>query len=518
MLQQPAGGDDLAALDQRDFRVQQLERQHQPEVVLQPLVLGHLAQAGEQPGRQADVLGPGDDRPAQQVVEGLRPVLGLGRGQGEDRRLTEAPGAEGDAGAFGVVLFAVRRGRRVHRLAVQPGLYLRPLPALVAVAREQAAQQQVQLRVEVVGQRHAVGQHVDQEGVGVDAFEAGAAGQLLQQDHAQAPPVGSRRHAAGDRLGGHVAAGLQRRDDIQVELRQARRAEAADHQVQRLVAAHQQAGRAQVAVAQAGLVEHVQGVAQLADHVAHRLAVLQHGAEVGEAAAGEFLDHFVGALVPAAGGEDFRHVFARQAADHVVDRRVRLGTRAIQGEHRLAGAFRMFGQVALAHAVAAGDLPQQTPAVDQGFRDPARRLVGLRHRDMAQARVVHQQPVGQVAFLFHHPQHAVEERFALFPGGTAAGLVGEHQGLGEQLMLGGAQASLRTARREAKSTIRAIGSPLRLTRRCRVAPSRSMPAGAAPSTGVRPRSRRTCAVASASLPGRPSTRNPASGSQASTWA
>jgi len=87
MLQQPAGGDDLAALDQRDFRVQQLERQHQPEVVLQPLVLGHLAQAGEQPGRQADVLGPGDDRPAQQVVEGLRPVLGLGRGQGEDRRL-----------------------------------------------------------------------------------------------------------------------------------------------------------------------------------------------------------------------------------------------------------------------------------------------------------------------------------------------------------------------------------------------------------------------------------------------
>lgn len=50
MLQQPAGGDDLAALDQRDFRVQQLERQHQPEVVLQPLVLGHLAQAGEQPG------------------------------------------------------------------------------------------------------------------------------------------------------------------------------------------------------------------------------------------------------------------------------------------------------------------------------------------------------------------------------------------------------------------------------------------------------------------------------------
>lgn len=80
------------------------------------------------------------------------------------------------------------------------------------------------------------------------------------------------------------------------------------------------------------------------------------------------------------------------------------------------------------------------------------------------------------------------------------------------------RASLRTARREAKSTIRAIGSPLRLTRRCRVAPSRSMPAGAAPSTGVRPRSRSTCGVAPASLPGRPSTRNPASGSQASTWA
>ena len=43
----------------------------------------------------------------------------------------------------------------------------------------------------------------------------------------------------------------------------------------------------------------------------------------------------------------------------------------------------MFGQVALAHAVAAGDLPQQAPAVDQGFRDGGlRRGLGL-HRQRA---------------------------------------------------------------------------------------------------------------------------------------
>ncbi|MCW5361184.1 hypothetical protein, partial [Pseudomonas aeruginosa] len=39
------------------------------------------------------------------------------------------------------------------------------------------------------------------------------------------------------------------------------------------------------------------------------------------------------------------------------------------------------------------------PAEQRRGQGPARRLVGLRHRDMAQARVVHQQPVGQVAFL-----------------------------------------------------------------------------------------------------------------------
>lgn len=70
-----------------------------------------------------------------------------------------------------------------------------------------------------------------------------------------------------------------------------------------------------------------------------------------------------------------------------------------------------------------GDARSAEPAEQRRGQGPARRLVGLRHRDMAQARVVHQQPVGQVAFLFHHPQYAVEERFALFPGGTAAGLV-----------------------------------------------------------------------------------------------
>ena len=44
--------------------------------------------------------------------------------------------------------------------------------------------------------------------------------------------------------------------------------------------------------------------------------------------------------------------------------------------------------------------------------------------------------------------------------------------------------------------IRATGSPLRLIKRCRVAPRRSIPAGAAPSTGVSPRPvRRVCPAA-----------------------
>ncbi|MNS80349.1 hypothetical protein D3C72_1140260 [compost metagenome] len=47
MLQQPARGHDIATVNQRDFRVEQFQREHQAEVVLQPFMLHHLAQAGE---------------------------------------------------------------------------------------------------------------------------------------------------------------------------------------------------------------------------------------------------------------------------------------------------------------------------------------------------------------------------------------------------------------------------------------------------------------------------------------
>ncbi|MNN62420.1 hypothetical protein D3C81_1777200 [compost metagenome] len=80
-------------------------------------------------------------------------------------------------------------GRCLYRNTVKPGLDLRPLPALVAVACQQPTQQQMELRVEVVRDRHAVCQYVDQEGIGIDATEAGTLRQLLEQNHAHAPPV-----------------------------------------------------------------------------------------------------------------------------------------------------------------------------------------------------------------------------------------------------------------------------------------------------------------------------------------
>ena len=366
VFQQPARGDDVAALDQGHFRVQQLEREHQPHVVFQPFVLGHLAQAGQQLGGQAGLLGPGHDHPAQQVIQGLGPVLGFGGRQGKQPGFAKAPVAQGQGRAFGVVFFGGHGGGGADRLAVEPGLDLRPLPALVAIPGQQAAQQQVELRVQVLGQQHAVGEDMDQVGIGIDAGKAGALGQLFEQDHAQAPPVRRCSHAAGNRLGGHVAAGFQGRDDVQVELRQARRTEAADHQVQRFAAAHQQGRRAQVAVAQAGFAEGMQGLAQLAHDVLHRAHVVDHHTQLGQGAAGEFFGHLIGAFVPAPGGDDFRHVLAGQALEHFVHCRVRFGAGLVQGQHRLAGAVQLLGHKPFAHPGAA-DLTQQAPAIDHGF-------------------------------------------------------------------------------------------------------------------------------------------------------
>ncbi|MNP39228.1 hypothetical protein D3C76_1327960 [compost metagenome] len=88
----------------------------------------------------------------------------------------------------------------------------------MTVACQQTSQEKVQTRLEVVGDRYSVGQHVNKKCIGIDAVEAGALSQLLEQDHAQAPPVRGSRNPACDGFGCHVAAGFQWRHDVQVEL------------------------------------------------------------------------------------------------------------------------------------------------------------------------------------------------------------------------------------------------------------------------------------------------------------
>src|SRR5438067_5729802 len=92
---------------------------------------------------------------------------------------------------------------------------------------------------------------MDQKCLLIDALEAFPAGLLLEQNHAEAPPVGSGGDTAKNRFGGCVARGLQRRDNVQVEIRQAGGTEARHHQIERIASANEYCAGTQISVAQA---------------------------------------------------------------------------------------------------------------------------------------------------------------------------------------------------------------------------------------------------------------------------
>ncbi|MNT15789.1 hypothetical protein D3C72_1508650 [compost metagenome] len=122
-------------------------------------------------------------------------------------------------------------------------------------------------------------------------------------------------------------------------------------------------------MAQPGFVEGVQRLAQFAQHMAYAVRFMYHAAEVGQAAAGQFLDHFESAAIPAAGGHDLGYVLAGQTTDHIVHGRVGFRAWAVKGEYSLACGFLVHSKVTLAHAVGVADLTDQRPAFDQGFAE-----------------------------------------------------------------------------------------------------------------------------------------------------
>ena len=147
MVEQPAGGDDLAANDQRHRGIEHLQREREPDV------LGHVDERGQssharshgsiQPG----ILHPGREIAAKQERPGLVPLGGFGGRQREPCRssVTDTPQFNGAA----VVRLGrgMLRGRSFRRLAVEPPSHLPPAPARAAVHCQKAAQERLDPRV-----------------------------------------------------------------------------------------------------------------------------------------------------------------------------------------------------------------------------------------------------------------------------------------------------------------------------------------------------------------------------------
>ena len=199
---------------------------------------------------------------------------------------------EGERGAGRIRLRAAVL-RRLDRLAVEPRPHLLPLPAPGPVAGQQAAQQQRHVGVESLGQRHALRQGVNQERALVDTIEAGAAGELLQEDDAEAPPVGRRRHAPEHGLGRHVARRLARRDHIQIELGEARGAEAGDDEIGGVGVAELDDLGPEIAMPQPDAGKPIERPSDRLDDVAQGVLVVRAQGQVAQARAVDVLDHLV---------------------------------------------------------------------------------------------------------------------------------------------------------------------------------------------------------------------------------
>ncbi len=247
MVEEPTGRDDLATGGQRHGGIERLQGERETKV-FRDLHLGDLAELRLKGRGQLGFLSPGRQRTCEKQLPGLVPGPSLGGRQRELRRARVGLAGETQAPTKARLPVGTARGRRRRRVAGQPLTHLVPAPALVTIACEESPEQHVHPRVQVLGDRGAVGQDMDQEGLVVDPFEASPARDLFEEHHAQAPPVARRRDPAGDRFRRGVSGGLEGRDNVEVEIGQARRAEAGDHQIERVAGADKDRARLEVSV------------------------------------------------------------------------------------------------------------------------------------------------------------------------------------------------------------------------------------------------------------------------------
>ena len=175
---------------------------------------------------------------------------------------------------------------------------------------------------------------MDQEDTGVDAVEAAAFRDLLEQDHAQAPPVRRWRDGTDDRLRSRIRCRLERSDDVEVEFGKPCRSEAGDRQVERLAGPDVNVTRSQVPMPQSDLGKRPERASNLQGETADGRKVGAGVGLVGERSTFNVLADVVEAIIPATSGNQRRHVITRQPLQKCIDGWIGLVTVGVQCEHR----------------------------------------------------------------------------------------------------------------------------------------------------------------------------------------
>ena len=246
--EQPGGRDDFAAHDQRQIGVEH----HQDQGVA--VILAQVFGREQSPyfGSEIQSAGfsrqPGGNTSAQGQLLGSLPVAAFRGRQGENLGTPQHAAGQRETftilGEARVGLRAVlTSGRSLDVLTCQPGPHLGGRPATQGVADQESTQQEVDPGIQVSRNRATAGNHLQPEGLIVDAGETGAGRSQLQDDHAERPPVGGRTHGTHDGFGRGVAGEFEGCHRFEVEIREAGRTKTGDHEVDRIPRTNQDIAR-----------------------------------------------------------------------------------------------------------------------------------------------------------------------------------------------------------------------------------------------------------------------------------
>ena len=213
---------------------------------------------------------------------------------------------------------------------------------------------------------HPVCEDVDQKGLLVHAFETCPAGEPLQEQHSETPPVRCGGNASGDRFGCHVARIFKRRDDVEVKLGEPCRAEAGDGEIERVARSHQNDAGPEIAVAQAALGKSVECPPELFDHGPKGAGVFWRHRQSGKIAAPQLFRDLERAVLPTTRCDDFGNVVARQPAHRLVHSWVRFGACCVEREYGLAAVGDSDREIPLTERAGCGQAGIQLPAFHDG--------------------------------------------------------------------------------------------------------------------------------------------------------